>query len=294
MTRLLVRFGKAQLDLIAGTAFRVAGLRPTTLEVEGRPIKLLTGGKGPPLVFIHGFSDRKETWAPIATWLTRRNQVFLPDWPGCGQAPRTPPEASTPRRQAGALLALLDALQLRRVHLGGASMGGGIALKTAHDHPERVRSLTLISSTGPEPEVSPFFGDLDRGHNTLIPDTAADYKAVLALALERKVPLTRSISAYLGADVAGRADHLVPLLRRWREAEGDEGLPDESLSQVDAPTLVLQGESDRVVHPATARALAAGIPDARLRVLAGVGHVPQLEAPVLTGRAVRAFLDSVV
>lgn len=294
MSHLLARIGKVQLDLMTGSANRAAGLRPTTVDVDRRSIRMLVGGKGPPLVLIHGFSDRKETWSPVARWLTRRNRVFLPDWPGCGQAPRTPPSASTPRQQATALVALLDALQLDDAHIGGASMGGGIALKTAHDHPDRVRSLTLIGSTGPEPEASDFFSALERGQNTLVPTDPNAYRPVLRLAMERRLPVPASICHYLGADVAGRADHLIPLLQHWRAAGGDEDMPDQTLSRVTAPTLVVQGGSDRVVHPATALALAAGIPGARLRVLAGVGHVPQLEAPIQTGRAIRAFLDSVV
>ena len=67
------------------------------------------------------------------------------------------------------------------------------------------------------------------------------------------------------------------------------GLP-EDWSSVRAPALVIHGDKDRVIHPATAEALAASLPKAEISILAGIGHIPQLEDPRRVARLMEGFL----
>jgi pimeloyl-ACP methyl ester carboxylesterase len=173
---------------------------------------------------------------------------------------------------------LLDALGVDRAHLVGVSMGGGIAQQVATEHPDRVASLTLMSTSplttdgpalpGPAPELQALFdnpppdpdwGDRDAVVRYLVEADRAfagpGYDPAETLATARRV-VERSI------DPAAAANHYT---LAGRPARG-------TLADVDVPTLVLHGEDDPLFPPEHGEALAAAVPGARLVLLAGVGH----------------------
>ncbi|GHH77226.1 alpha/beta fold hydrolase [Promicromonospora soli] len=175
---------------------------------------------------------------------------------------------------------LLDALGIERAHLFGVSMGGGIAQQVAIEHPERVASLTLMSTSpvvratdgpslpGPAPEIQaqlaspppdPDWGDPDAVARSLAEAERAyagpGYDEAASLAAARRV-VERSI------DPAAAANHFLV-----------EGSPLRgTLADVAVPTLVLHGAADPLFPPEHGAALAAAIPGARLVLLPGVGH----------------------
>ncbi|MFD2795134.1 alpha/beta fold hydrolase [Promicromonospora vindobonensis] len=182
---------------------------------------------------------------------------------------------------------LLDALGVGRAHLVGVSMGGGIAQQTAIEHPDRVASLTLMSTSpltggapesgtdsdalvlpGPAPEVlalfdspppDPDWGDPDAVVRHLVEGERAfagpGYDAAATLTTARRVA-ARSI------DPAAAANHFLV------ESSPLRG----TLADVVAPTLVLHGEDDPLFPPEHGAALAEAVRGARLVLLAGVGH----------------------
>jgi pimeloyl-ACP methyl ester carboxylesterase len=198
------------------------------------------------------------------------------------------------------------------VHLLGNSFGGAVALTVAARRPELVRTLTLVSPAMPDLRPDP--------------RRVSDPRLVLAL-----LPLVgKWARAELAAmDPRGRAEQVVRLCfgdpslapehrvaeaaaefaARARLAWAQEAaertgkamvagwLRGESLwsvaSRVQAPTLVVWGERDRLVAPRLAARTAAAIRGSRLMVLPGVGHVAQIEAPEAVARAVAGMWDAV-
>ncbi|MEU4361518.1 alpha/beta hydrolase [Promicromonospora sp. NPDC023987] len=188
---------------------------------------------------------------------------------------------------AGDPVRLLDALGVGRAHLVGVSMGGGIAQQAAIEHPDRVASLTLMSTSpltggdpgpadepggpglpGPSPEAralfddpppDPDWGDPDAVIRHLVEGERAfagpGYDAAASLATARRVA-ERSI------DPAAAANHFLV------ESSPLRG----TLADVVAPTLVLHGEDDPLFPPEHGAALAAAVRGARLVLLSGVGH----------------------
>jgi pimeloyl-ACP methyl ester carboxylesterase len=109
---------------------------------------------------------------------------------------------------------------------------------------------------------------------------------------EKSPPLPRAVGAYLGSDRFARRDAQTELFEGWiLPAEGD-GVP-EDLEAIKAPALVIHGTKDRLIHPSTGRALAERLPNARLEMLEGVGHVPMIEAPKVTAQLIERFLRTV-
>jgi pimeloyl-ACP methyl ester carboxylesterase len=125
-----------------------------SVTVADTPVRTYRAGAGPALVLLHGggLDDTQLTWAPVWAQLTPHAQVIAPDLPGFGGSPLGPTPATLEGYRAW-LVEFLDACQLDRVFLAGLSLGGGIALRTALDEPDRVRALALIALYGVSPRL---------------------------------------------------------------------------------------------------------------------------------------------
>lgn len=284
--------GKTAYEALIWAASRATGLhdRAQIIDDVRVPYFYRAGEQSSPLLFIHGFGGDKEGWLGMSAFLSRHRGLILPDLPGFGAAGPADARQATPRAQARVLLTLLDRLGVRRVHAIGNSMGGGIAQRLAHDAPERIASMTLIGSMGPIVEPSEFGQALAAGTNPLITADPVDYDRLIRLVAERVPPVPRVIRRYLGATQASRSEGLASIFPAVASPPAGEGLPD--LEAIETPTFILHGVHDRVIHPSTARALHGGLPNARLEMLEGLGHIPHLEAPRTMARALEAFLQS--
>jgi pimeloyl-ACP methyl ester carboxylesterase/membrane protein DedA with SNARE-associated domain len=101
----------------------------------------------PTVILLHGSPGRRENFAAVAPQLADRYRVIVPDLPGFGDSTPDVPDYSI-RAHARYVIALMDALAVPRAHAVGFSMGGGVAINLADIAPQRVASLTLLSSIG--------------------------------------------------------------------------------------------------------------------------------------------------
>lgn len=246
------------------------------LSVGDIRIQLRRGGKGPPLVVLHGLGDRG--WFRFHDLLARRFTVLAPVHPGFG-ASDDPPWLEGIDDLGLFYLDFLDALRLRRVHLLGASLGGWIAAELAIHHQNRLSSLVLVDAAGvraPDADIADIF----------LMDPTARAKAfydnphVLA-----EVLATPPTPAMLQVELRERAT-LTKLA--WDPYFHDPKLP-RRLGRLRVPTLILWGRHDRLIPGAVGEAYRRAIPGARLRML-DAGHVALRDAPEACARAVTAFL----
>jgi pimeloyl-ACP methyl ester carboxylesterase len=197
------------------------------------------------------------------------------------------------------LLGILDALQVPAAHLVGLSMGGGLAQLVAVTRPDRVRTLTLMSTTpagphdggplpGPAPQVAATFRS---------PDPEPDWTDRAAV-LEYRVEAERPYVGTLGFDEPRVRRLAAREIDRTRDVAAsmtnhfllDDAWPaDADLTRIAAPTLVLHGTADPLFPLEHGRTLARLIPGARLVELLGVGH--EQPPPQRWDVAVPAILD---
>src|SRR5262245_21965152 len=117
-----------------------------TIEINGCKLSLARGGKGVPLMYLHG-TDGLADWPAILDTLEEHFDVIVPDHPGFG-ASEAPGWVDDISDVAYCYLDAIEALGLSGVHVVGQSLGGWIALETAVRCTQSPRSLTLVSSAG--------------------------------------------------------------------------------------------------------------------------------------------------
>jgi 3-oxoadipate enol-lactonase len=260
------------------------------VTVNGVNLAVEVRGDGPAVLFIHGYPLDRSIWArPMATLEGYRR--IAPDLRGMGQSD-APDLGYSVETYAGDLAALLDALGVDEVVLCGLSMGGYVAFEFLRRWRRRVRGLVLMD-TRAEADTP----EGKRGRDAAA--ATARERGASAIA-ESMLPNMLSPATRTGAP------DIVDRVRRMMAATPISGLvgalgamrdrPDSTdllAGLAGLPTLVLVGEDDGITPPARARGLAEAIPGARLEVIRGAGHLPPVERPDETTRALADFLRSI-
>lgn len=268
---------------------RLTGLHSHHRLVDGRKLVWLQGGNpaGEPVLLLHGFGSCKENWLPLLPFLLRRYQLFIPDLPGWGQSHFSQDALYGFDHQVARLAQWSRQVLPGPVHMVGSSMGGGIAGLLAARHPTLVRSLTLMNAAGVAgTALTPFERGLQQGRNSLI---AHNIKGVVELLgstmANRSLPLLMAPLACW--DLVSRRHVNQHMFRQLLQYSPAAELA--SFSAITAPTLILWGEQDRVIHVSCGATYKALIPQAQCKYLRGVGHMPMVETPRLTARLLRRF-----
>ena len=244
-------------------------------------------GSGPPLVLLHALPLSSAMWLPQREGLSDVARVVTPDQRGFGGSPLGDDEPSL-ERAAEDVVALLDRLGLERVVLGGLSMGGYVAMAVLRTAPERVAGLLLADTKGgadPEPAVA----NRLRVADAVLADGA---QVLVDEVLPKLLGGTTVTSRPL---VAGRVRGLVqaapPAAVAWAQrAMAARQDSFDVLRATDVPALVVVGDEDVLSPPDDARALADALPQGRLVVLPGAGHLTSVEVPDAFDDAVRTWL----
>lgn len=266
-----------------------AGLARRKAWVMDHRMVFLTGGRreGEPVVFLHGFGSSKENWLTFAPLIGRRYRVLAPDIPGFGESGFIRSAGYGLAHQAERMARFLERCVGEPVHLVGSSMGGGIAAYVAAQHPQWVRSLTLMNAAGvPGDRPSRFEQALVKGRNELIPRTLGETVRMVSLVASRGDRLSMLAAPLLHAELAPRYYVNHRLFAEFLDVEAD---PAREYARIRTPTLVLWGDQDRVLDVSSADAMARIIPGATRKVLRGVGHLPMIEAPFVTARTLQKF-----
>ena len=245
---------------------------------------------GPVLLMLHGFASSLQTWDGWAALLDADYRVIRIDLPGFALTGPDPVNELSDDRAVTVLLALMDQLGVARATLIGNSMGGRIAWRFAAVQPGRTERLVLIAPDGFA------LGQMQYGRVGTVPFTLRLLSVTLPQWLLRRnlLPTYGDPARLTDATVTRTRDMLlVPgiradILRRLQRFTRDDPAP--YLARIEAPTLVLWGERDRILPPTLARRYAEAIDGAEAAILPGLGHVPQEEAPAASLPPLTAFL----
>lgn len=261
---------------------RRAGLRRKTQRIGGGiEMPYLEGGAGDVLLLVHGFGGDKDNFTRLAGALTRRYRVIIPDLPGFGEATRDAQLRHAVPDQVRRLHEFAGALGLQRFHLGGNSMGGFIAAEYAATYPTQVASLWLLDPAGTAAahDSAMLQHYQATGDTPLLLRRPEDIGPLLKAIAERPPLLPPSVKTVLAQRAV--ADHALHRQILEQLVHASPTLEDR-LPAITAPTLVVWGTEDRILHPKGAAALQALLPRCRVNLMAGIGHVPMMEVPQVT------------
>lgn len=241
-------------------------------------------GTGTPLVLIHGLTADSQSWAPLEKALAPSRPLIRIDLPGHGRSPRR--KLHSFAELARMIVEAFDAAtrNVDKVHLLGHSLGGALALAIADIRPRKAASLALLAPAGLGPEI----------------DAAALGGIIRASRTESLGPWLRRLTAtpdgigddYVRAAMKLRTD---PALRAVQADMADLLFPDgvqgfdlrPAFGRVGVPTCLIWGRQDHILPYRQALAVDG---DFAMHLLAGAGHIPQLECPERVAQIVSRHL----
>jgi pimeloyl-ACP methyl ester carboxylesterase len=274
-------------------------VRHRTVDLDG-PVQFLDfGGEGTPLLMVHGLGGAAVNWLAVGPEFAKHHRTFALDLAGFGRTPLFHRSAAV-GANAELVYRFIEEVIGEPAILMGNSMGGHIAIVVAAEHPQSVTELILVDPAVPGAHVRrpdpatlgvvaavslPGLAEIviDRRARILGPDRLVERTIALVVAdpsrvggdlLDAHVQLTRERSNL------GRQNS-----RAFTQAVRSLGLRMADprfwarIKKIEAPTLVVHGELDRLIPVAAARDLVRRRPDWRLEILEGVGHVPMMETP---------------
>jgi pimeloyl-ACP methyl ester carboxylesterase len=257
---------------------------------EGDPVS-------PLLVLLHGFGDSYTSWGGWVRDLKGKFHVITLDFPGHGltRAPEGYPLSGD------GLADLVDAfaaqLALPKFAVAGNSMGGGVAWQLAVRHPQRINALILVDAAGFPNEKPP----------GAVPLAFKILRYPIGRAILRNIDNRPLIDEGLKTDVYDKTLITPALVDRWAEFQRAPGhrailmsvnpsafnqAAAAVLGKINVPTLILHGENDVLIEPASARKFAAAIPGAKVLIYPNTGHLPQIEIPQRSAADVAQFLEA--
>jgi pimeloyl-ACP methyl ester carboxylesterase len=238
-----------------------------TVEVAGKKVRVLQDGTGDPVVVLH-HSTGNPGWTPFFEHLASKNALTVPDMPGYGQSER-PQWARDPRDIAILVHHTLDKFGLEKVALVGVGFGGYIAAEMAAMNQHRLSSLVLVGAAGLQPDEGEILDqmliDFPEYVRAGFRDDAA-YESVFGAEPEPPIKELWDFSREMTARITWK-----PYMFSRRLAP--------TLADVETPTLIIWGSEDRVVPPSCAKQYAAALPNAKVEMIDGAGHLVEYEDP---------------
>lgn len=266
-----------------------AGLTRHTRQVGAVHWSYYEGGKGHPVVLLHGVASTKAVWLSVAAQLTPHYRVVIPDLPGWGQSTTSDGQGESLDVQAARVDVFLRDMGISDVTLVGHSMGGAIAGIHAAESPQHVRNLVLISTFGLQSRENDFAREVRAGRNPLLYSDTPGFDRAMAYAFATPMPVSTRVRRALVAANVGQA----AAIRKTFDALGKPGQSlalHSRLGRLRLPVLALWCQEDRIIDVSALASLQAGL-GARLHpmVLDGCSHMPMLERAEPVAKAISAF-----
>ena len=251
-------------------------------EISRKLVIEEAGGKGEPLIFVHGLGGSSSTWYPQTQVLKRDLRLLCFDLAGSGRSPVTGNISIA--SHVDDLLGVIEYSGAKRVHLAGHSMGTIVCQHAAAKIPDRIASMVLVGAFPEPPEPA----------RNALRERAAKVRADGMHAVAGAIA-----AAGTSADTKINHPTAVAFALESLRAQNPEGYARNcealaaavaaDLSAIQCPVLLLTGDEDRTAPAAVARALASAMPDTELQILAGCGHWAPIERPKQVNYAMSLF-----
>ncbi|CAN5826567.1 alpha/beta fold hydrolase [soil metagenome] len=274
----------------------------TTFSLHGHEVFYRRAGDGPVLLLVHGMAGSSATWQPLMDELAEHVTVVAPDLPGHGNSDKPRGDYSL-GAHASFLRDLLYQLDLGPATVVGQSLGGGITMQFAYQHPELCQRLVLVGSGGLGDEVSGLLRALTLpGVEYLLP---AAFVPVIGNAVNGTTRLLGKVGLHPSPELVQMwraytsltdAETRTAFLHTLRSVVDHRGQRVSALDKIylaeQMPTLIAWGDNDRIIPVQHAYDAHEAIPGSRLEIFEGCGHFIHAEEPARFARLLRDFIDT--
>jgi abhydrolase domain-containing protein 6 len=290
--------------LYAGETF--TGLKTKSAHVAGFESLYLEGGNpnGETLVWLHGFSDSRHSFALPSFWLRKKYRLIVPDVPGF--------EDRTYREHVTYDMDFYGAwfrefcvkVGLKNFYLAGNSLGGGIALQHAVHYPEDVKAVAAVNSAGVVGDsITDVYEEVQQGKNLFFVSDWRDFNRFLRRIYYRLSAVPFPIKAFQYRRFRRYSERFNKVMKDLThgflgagEAQTKEAITeyalDHKIKKLAVPTLVLWGREDSLFPENFARTTHGHIPNAELELIEECGHCPHLERPKEFARHLLRFFNA--
>ena len=257
---------------------------PRVITSNGYEIAYVEAGAGDatPIIFLHGVGSDKSVWHPQIAHFSRARRAVAFDYPGYGDSDPAP-KGTTRDDYASAIISAMHELGIDQAHICGLSLGGVVAIALNHAAPERCASLILADTFAVHPEGRAIY-DRSIGASSDL-RAMAEARVDVLIAQPADPEVRREV-----IDTMGRIDpaaYCIGAEAVWLADQRDRA------GEIRVPTLIVVGDQDLVTPVDLSNELVDLVPDARMQVIAGAGHLTNLERPGEFNAIVEGFITSV-
>lgn len=251
-------------------AYRDANLEVKQLEVQGEVFEYAEGGSGETVVLIHGFQGDKRIWIPYVKKLQGQYNFIIVDLPGHGGTSAAKNLDYDLYSVASYIDRFIEAKGLKKFHLGGISMGGGVAAVYATLHLEKLQSLLLINPFGIQTlEKSAFEKEIEKGRNLFFPENLEELDDLITFICGKPSTLAKVFKNHMLAKMKEKQAFYRKVFYQLINSKPLENF----LPSIDLDTLVLIGGNDQILHPSSVKMFEDLLPKANVQLFPSGAHV---------------------
>jgi 3-oxoadipate enol-lactonase len=239
-------------------------------------------GDATPILFLHGVGSDKSVWRPQLAHFGKTRRAIAVDYPGYGDSDHAP-DGTSRDDYASAILSAMDGLKVERAHICGLSLGGVVAIAMYAQAPDRCASFILADTFAVHPDGRAIYERSIAGSQDL--PAMADARVDVLLAQPAGPEVRREV-----VETMSRIDptaYRIGAEAVWLADQRDRA------QSIAVPALILCGDQDLITPVDLSSELVDLIPEARMQVIAGAGHLTNLEKPREFNQAVEAFIQLV-
>ena len=284
-------FPEKVAGLMIDSARSQAGFTKKEIKIDDHNIVYLEGGQGPTVLLLHGYTGSKDNWLAFAPYLIKDYHVVIPDIPGYGESSMIEKDSYDLKNQMIRLHKYVQALDLKKFHIAGNSLGGQFAGTYAVLYPDEVISVGLFDATGVRyPGNSLVKAIMGKGENPFAIKDSSD--------MGRMGTLTYAHPPRLPYPIAKLILKTYITNQQFYEKERKEISPDfysleKDLPKIKAPTLILWGDQDKVVDISSVPIFEKGLQNHTTVIIKDCGHLPMMEKPQETATLYLDFIRGV-
>jgi pimeloyl-ACP methyl ester carboxylesterase len=281
-----------------GLEVKTASAGDVSLTYMERPSAIAEGVES--IVLLHGFSANKDNWIRFTKALDEKYHVIAVDLAGHGDSDKALTTDYDLIKQAERLHVLLSGLNIKQFHIVGNSMGGAISAIYSLNHPEQIKSLTLIDAAGVDGDnPSEFYQALAKGGNPLIATDEESFEYRMNFTMSQPPLLPWPLRPAFVRITMDRIDinekifsDMIATKQRLIENNFQQSMQ-TTIAERNLPTLIMWGKEDRVLDVSAVEAFKTLIPSASVHIFDGVGHLPMVEIPNESAEVYQQFLTTI-